>query len=167
MKPFHYLLLSLCASFATGFQPSLMAATRTSRTRQPSTSQPPHVLWVNNDSFQDWDTDYSDDDDDYDYKDYDHYDYEPLQENRQLIQTTNSFLKAMHSSFQNVEGMANYLLQENPLVAISIFVTSGLVAAYALGFVLMDGDMESLNPAANGAIPYWDEEILVMTRKIH
>jgi hypothetical protein len=129
-------------------------------------------VWVQNDPFQledfsrdDYDLEYAYRGDDYDYE-YG-YDREPLQENRVLIETTNSVLRAMHNSFQNVEEIANTLLKEQPMVALGIFVSAGLVAAYLLGFLILDGCIESWNPNQNGAIPYWDDEILVMTRKLH
>ena len=150
----------LLSCLVSGFQPARPARTATTST----VSRPPSKLFVQNENYQDWDTDYIEDDDDYGY---DADDYEPLQEHRQLIETTNSVLKTAHRSFQHVETMANHLLQDNPLAALGIFVVAGLLTAYGLGFVLLDGDLESLNPAANGAVPYWDEEILVMTRKIH
>ena len=165
----------LLPSFASGFQPTRASGAQRTTAKIVAIQKPAwptQQLFVQNNSYQDWDTDYIEEDDEnnkyqqqYYYRD--DYDYEPLQENRQLIETTNTVLKAAHGSFKHVEGMANYLLQENPVVAFGIFVSAGLFVAYGMGFFMLDGDMESINPAANGAVPYWDEEILVMTRKIH
>jgi hypothetical protein len=88
-------------------------------------------------------------------------------EDRRKIQLTNQVLRALHYSFKNVENMANGLLEKDPLSALIIFVGAGLMAAYLLGLVILDGCMESWNPIQNGFVPYWDEEILVMVRKIH
>jgi len=145
------------------------------------------LLYVNNDpveGFQGWHTDYDDDEsDDESVRTMTNNnnnnnnnnnksvvlmkeDYEPLQENRQLIDTTNTVLRTFHRSFKNVETMANDLLNENPILSIVVFVGCGLFVAYTMGFFLLDGEMESILPTENGQVPYWDEEILVIERKI-
>lgn len=125
-------------------------------------------LFVNNpiDEDYDYDLEYAYRGDEYaSYEPYD--DREPLQDNRMLIDVTNGVLQTASSSFKNVEGMANGLLKEQPVTALAIFVGAGVVTAYLTGLVILDGSIESLNPSQNGAIPYWDEEILVMTKTIH
>ena len=89
------------------------------------------------------------------------------EEDRWKIQLTNNVLGALHYSFKNVENNANGLLEENPLVAFTIFAGAGLVTAYVLGLFILVGCMESWNPIQNGFVPYWDEEIHVMVRRIH
>jgi hypothetical protein len=106
--------------------------------------------------------------DDYDYDFHASSESESeSEEDRWKIQVTNHVLRTLHYSFKNVEGTANGLLEENPLIAFAIFAGAGLVAAYLLGLLILDGCMESWNPIQNGVVPYWDEEILVMVRKIH
>ena len=83
---------------------------------------------------------------------------------RQRIELANNFLRASRSSFKNVESITNYLLNENPAIAIGIFVTVGLVVAYMTGFFFLGGYIETWNPAENDSIPYWDDEVLVITR---
>jgi hypothetical protein len=99
----------------------------------------------------------------------DDYDFHPSEreEDRWKIQVTNTVLRTLHYSFKNVESAANGLLEEDPLIAFAIFAGAGLLAAYLLGLIILDGCMESWNPIQNGFVPYWDEEILVMVRKIH
>ncbi|CAB9528890.1 expressed unknown protein [Seminavis robusta] len=89
------------------------------------------------------------------------------QRNRWKIQLTNSVLQILHNSFKNVEATANELLDEDPVTAFAVFVGAGLVAAYVLGLFILDGCMESWNPVQNGMVPYWDEEVLVMIKKVH
>lgn len=102
-------------------------------------------------------------------KDYDEYndnitvgDEDPL-----LVDATNNFLKALRASFRTVEQPTTELLQKQPLIALALFVSVGLFLAYILGFIILDGCIESWNPAENGAVPYWDEEIHTISRRIH
>lgn len=86
----------------------------------------------------------------------------PLTEDeRKREELTNAVLNASRSSFQNVEGKAFNLLEENPLLAFLIFVALGLVVAYISGFIFLGGYISSANPVENGAIPYWDEQLPV------
>lgn len=78
----------------------------------------------------------------------------------------NSFLRASQRSFQNVESMTNRLLNRQPLVALALFVGAGALVAYLSGLIFLGGYIETWNPAENDAVPYWDEEILIITRKV-
>ena len=85
---------------------------------------------------------------------------------RRTTELVNSFLKASRSSFKNVETSTNQLLNAQPLVALSIFVGMGVLVAYILGFFFLGGYIETWNPVENDAIPYWDDEVLVITRVV-
>jgi hypothetical protein len=74
-----------------------------------------------------------------------------------MIDSINTSLKASHTSFKHVENSTYELLTEKPLVALGIFFAAGLVVAYMIGFLFLDGYIESINPISNDMIPYWDE----------
>ena len=63
----------------------------------------------------------------------------------------------------NVDG----LLENQPLVAIGIFVACGLLVAYLTGFFLLGGYIENINPAENAHMPDWDEGILIIEPTNH
>ena len=80
--------------------------------------------------------------------------------------TINSVLKSSQASFKNVEQLTFGLLQQRPFVALGIFLAAGALVAYLTGFFILDGYIDSLNPAENDAVPYWNEpEIHTITRK--
>ena len=60
--------------------------------------------------------------------------------------------------------MTNDLLKTNPMVALLIFVGAGALVAYISGFFFLGGYIETWNPAENDSIPYWDDEILIISR---
>lgn len=78
---------------------------------------------------------------------------------RQRIKLANTFLKASHSSFKNIEGVTDSLLSNNPMIAILIFVGLGLLVAYISGFAILHGYIDSSFPMDNAAVPYWEEEL--------
>ena len=100
------------------------------------------------------------------YKDDDNMDAASYQRQREFEMKVNSFLRASQDSFQNVEAMTNSLLNRQPLLALAIFVGAGALVAYLSGLVFLGGYIETWNPVENDSIPYWDEEILVITRKV-
>jgi len=82
----------------------------------------------------------------------------PLQEHEQRRQDTiNSFLRASRDSFKNVEKATDFLLNQQPILAFAIFIGAGLMVAYISGFFILGGYIESINPAENDLVPYWDE----------
>jgi len=80
------------------------------------------------------------------------------QQNPQQEHADNLFLTTQQS-FQNVESMSENLFTNQPLVALVLFVSCGLLVAYVSGIVFLDGYISSLNPAMNGDVPYWDEDV--------
>lgn len=84
---------------------------------------------------------------------------------RKVEDATNSFLRASRSSFKHFEGMTNRLLNRQPLLALGMFVGLGFLVAYMLGFFFLGGYIETWNPVENDSIPYWDDEVLIITRK--
>ena len=70
-----------------------------------------------------------------------------------------SLLENSHSSFKNVEHMSESLFTNQPMVALVIFLGLGSVVAYMSGLVFLDGYISSLNPAQNGGVPYWNENV--------
>jgi hypothetical protein len=78
---------------------------------------------------------------------------------RQRIGMTSRLLKDAGSSFRNMQGKTDDLLEKQPFMALAIFLVVGLIAAYISGFAILGGYMSSANPAENGAIPYWDDEL--------
>lgn len=89
-----------------------------------------------------------------------------MERQKELERQINSFLRASQRSFQNVESMTNRLLNRQPLVALALFVGAGALVAYLSGLVFLGGYIENWNPAENDAVPYWDEEILIITKKV-
>ena len=82
------------------------------------------------------------------------------------VAAADNFLKANYDSFKNVEGLTNQVLQNNPLLAVGIFIGAGLFVAYLTGFLILDGNIESWNPAENGSIPYWEEGDIHVIQRI-
>ena len=82
------------------------------------------------------------------------------------VRLTNNVLRASRSSFKNVENMTNDLLGQQPLLALALFLALGGMVAYISGLFFLGGYIDSWNPAENDIIPYWDEEILVISRKM-
>ena len=74
-----------------------------------------------------------------------------------LMESINTSLKASHSSFKHIENLTYGLLTEKPLLALGIFFAAGLVVAYMIGFLFLDGYIESINPISNDMIPYWED----------
>ncbi len=91
---------------------------------------------------------------------------ESIERRRELERKINNFLRASQRSFQNVESITNRLLNHQPLLALALFVTAGALVAYLLGLVFLGGYIETWNPVDNDTIPYWDEEILIISRKV-
>lgn len=91
----------------------------------------------------------------------------PSRNNQDMAEDTfNNVLKSSRSSFKNVEQLTFRLLNRQPLVALAIFLVSGALFAYTLGFFILEGYIDNLNPAENDAVPYWDEpEIHTIMRK--
>lgn len=100
------------------------------------------------------------------YQDDDARDTSASDRQKELERRINNFLRASQRSFQNVESMTNRLLNRQPLVALALFVGAGALVAYLSGLVFLGGYIENWNPAENDAVPYWDEEILIITRKV-
>ena len=75
-------------------------------------------------------------------------------------------MKNSQASFKNVESLTFGLLQQRPFVALGIFLAAGALVAYVTGFFILDGYIDSLNPAQNDVVPYWNEpEIHTIMRK--
>ena len=72
---------------------------------------------------------------------------------------SDTVLKNSHVSFKNVEQMSENLFSNQPLVALAIFVSLGCLVAYFSGLYFLDGYISSPNPALNGGVPYWDEQL--------
>ena len=85
---------------------------------------------------------------------------------RLVERKVNSVLRASHTSFQYVESMTDGLLNRHPIIALAIFVGAGALVAYVTGLVFLGGYIENWNPAVNDSVPYWDEEILIISRKV-
>lgn len=80
--------------------------------------------------------------------------------------TINSVLQSSRTSFKNVETMTFRLLNQQPMVALGIFLAAGALVAYATGFFILEGYIENLNPIENDPVPYWNEpEIHTIMRK--
>lgn len=79
------------------------------------------------------------------------------------IESINNFIRATRSSFRNVEGNTFRLLSQQPLVALVIFVVAGLFVAYISGFVILGGYISSPNPLENAEVPYWDDDLSILT----
>jgi hypothetical protein len=78
----------------------------------------------------------------------------------------NGFLQASQKSFQHVESGTNRLLNRQPLLALAIFVGAGVMVAYMMGMVFLGGYIENWNPAENDVVPYWDDPVLVIERRV-
>jgi hypothetical protein len=78
----------------------------------------------------------------------------------------NSVLRASQSSFQHVEGLTNGMLKRHPMIALAIFVGTGTLIAYLTGLFFLGGYIETWNPVENDSIPYWDDEILIISRNV-
>mmetsp|Transcript_14875 Transcript_14875/g.16686 ORF Transcript_14875/g.16686 Transcript_14875/m.16686 type:complete len:290 (-) Transcript_14875:591-1460(-) len=74
-----------------------------------------------------------------------------------VVDAINTSLKPLYTSFKYVERNTLLVMQTNPLLAVGIFVMAGLFVAYISGFVFLDGYIETINPATNDMIPYWDD----------
>eukprot|EP00751_Fragilariopsis_kerguelensis_P040508 CAMPEP_0171004402 /NCGR_PEP_ID=MMETSP0736-20130129/17627_1 /TAXON_ID=186038 /ORGANISM="Fragilariopsis kerguelensis, Strain L26-C5" /LENGTH=280 /DNA_ID=CAMNT_0011433663 /DNA_START=57 /DNA_END=899 /DNA_ORIENTATION=+ len=74
-----------------------------------------------------------------------------------VVDAINTSLKPLYTSFKYVERNTIGVMQTNPLLAVSIFIVAGLFVAYISGFVFLDGYIETINPATNDIIPYWDD----------
>lgn len=85
---------------------------------------------------------------------------------REFELKVNSFLRASHASFQHVETSTNQLLNRHPMIALAIFVGTGALVAYLTGLFFLGGYIETWNPVDNDSIPYWDDEILIVSRKM-
>eukprot|EP00567_Pseudictyota_dubia_P000631 CAMPEP_0197467872 /NCGR_PEP_ID=MMETSP1175-20131217/65793_1 /TAXON_ID=1003142 /ORGANISM="Triceratium dubium, Strain CCMP147" /LENGTH=221 /DNA_ID=CAMNT_0043003961 /DNA_START=72 /DNA_END=734 /DNA_ORIENTATION=- len=81
------------------------------------------------------------------------------QQRDENLSLTDSLIEKTHLSFKNVETMSENLFANRPLVALAIFVILGLTVAYLSGLVFLDGYISSLNPAQNGGVPYWNENV--------
>merc|ERR1719491_908770 len=81
------------------------------------------------------------------------YSKERLNRSKRLKELDND---AIVGSFRSVEDTTLMLLNNKPLIALSIFALTGCVAAYVSGFFILEGYISSPNPYANGEIPYWD-----------
>lgn len=81
------------------------------------------------------------------------------QEQHSQHSLADSLLENSHISFKNVEHMSESLFTNQPLVALVIFLSLGSVVAYMSGLVFLDGYISSLNPAQNGGVPYWNENV--------
>jgi hypothetical protein len=84
----------------------------------------------------------------------------------EMERSINLFLKASQKSFQNVEAGTNRLLNRRPLLALAIFLGTGLMVAYMMGIIFLGGYIENWNPAENDVVPYWDDPVLVIERKM-
>jgi len=74
-----------------------------------------------------------------------------------VVDAINTSLTPLYTSFKYVERNTLQVMQTNPILALGIFVLSGLFVAYISGFVFLDGYIENINPATNDMIPYWEE----------
>lgn len=88
--------------------------------------------------------------------------------NKQAIleDSINTSLQISHTSFQHVERNMYAVMTEQPLVAVGIFVLTGLFVAYLSGFFFLDGYIETINPIDNDMIPYW-EDLSSANKHIH
>lgn len=84
---------------------------------------------------------------------------------RQRFAPDQALFQGLMPSFKNVERLTEYLLNNQPLVATAVFLLAGLVTAYALGLVFLDGYISSLNPADNGGVPYFSPDNDVPTNE--
>lgn len=78
----------------------------------------------------------------------------------------NEMLRASQKSFQHVESGTNRLLNRQPLIALAIFVGAGILVAYMMGMIFLGGYIETWNPAENDVVPYWDDPVLIIERKV-
>lgn len=81
------------------------------------------------------------------------------QQHNQQHSLADSLLENSHLSFKNVEHMSESLFTNQPVVALVIFLSLGSLVAYMSGLVFLDGYISSLNPAQNGGVPYWNENL--------
>lgn len=88
--------------------------------------------------------------------------YDEGEGDRQRTELTNKVLKASRSSFRHVEGHTFRLLDEQPMLAMALFIGVGLLVMYMTGFAFLGGYISSPNPLENGAVPYWDEDLSTM-----
>lgn len=79
--------------------------------------------------------------------------------NQNDADATDTLYKASRNSFKNVESITMTLLNQQPLLAIGIFLTLGLIVAYGAGYCILCGYISSPNPLENGEVPYWDVEV--------
>jgi len=88
--------------------------------------------------------------------------------NKQAIleDSINTSLQISHTSFQHVERNMYAVMTEQPLVALGIFVLTGVFVAYLSGFFFLDGYIETINPIDNDMIPYW-EDLSSANKHIH
>lgn len=89
--------------------------------------------------------------------------YDDGEGDRRRTELTNKALKASRTSFRHVEDNTFRLLDEQPMLAMAIFVGLGLLVMYISGFAVLGGYMSSPNPMENGAVPYWDEDLSNLT----
>ena len=78
----------------------------------------------------------------------------------------NHVLRASQKSFKHVESGTNRLLNRQPLIALAIFIGAGAMVAYMMGTIFLGGYIETWNPAENDVVPYWDDPVLVIERKV-
>ena len=81
-------------------------------------------------------------------------------ETDRLLSDSPQVMDDLRQSFRNVETETNFLLQKKPALAFAIFVAAGLIVAYMSGFFFLGGYIDSSNPYENGAVPYFEEEVL-------
>lgn len=86
-----------------------------------------------------------------------YYQQSPLSADERVLQDAfNQFVLASRDSFKNVERATDFLLEKQPWLALTIFVGAGLLVAYISGFFILCGYIDSINPAENNAVPYWE-----------
>ena len=106
----------------------------------------------------------SESDDDYEFRTR-YYGISSVNNEQKGERIANAVLKSSQSSFKNVERKVDGLLEDNPIVALSIFVGAGCFVAYLTGLFFLGGYIEDLNPASNAKDPYWDDQILIIQPK--
>lgn len=84
----------------------------------------------------------------------------------EIGRSINRVLLASSKSFENVETATNSLLRQQPLVALAIFIGAGVMVAYMLGMFFLGGYIENWNPVENDVVPYWDDPVLIIERKV-
>jgi len=70
-----------------------------------------------------------------------------------------SLFHTTRPSFKNVESMSERLFAQQPMLALVIFASAGLLVAYLLGIFFLEGYMSSMNPALNGGVPYFEDDL--------